>query len=1348
MRTRFLADFFSSSASSQSLQTLDFLRFPPPQLSSPELFNLDNISCFDQVTSLYICPEIERFTVSEALSKFFSDVLPQDINAEIDQQIAREVTSEKQIDDNSDGAASNNFTVVKFETPELCISLEDSCFLHEEKMQIFFQVADAEVCPELLDFSLEVQQLMDTHKSIFSVEDFSLELQEEHRSDFFENGSLVQGQISSKLRTFPLLEVDETSLGISSYISEDKHIIFESNDPQQWMQKDVSTYDAKELLLSKFDILEHFLNHSLVACLKSEIPCGNFAPEVDIRNAIEYPMTDDKQESHCGLADGFFSLTLSPFAFEQLQFFDINASHFSEVFDTEIISDVEYCEQMFGDTTLSTFNSLIVTHELILRDDSFKSLPVPIISDHEKILSIQVIVDEILLKLKMQASSASDGIYLDWHLLEEDICTHNICTSFKMFEDIDTYHIKADMKLCDSQMLTLEFVLSDACSNEKNTEENTEVLNIQMNSPSSGNSMDHVCHDGITSSKLNDICQKMESGEALLDNKVNKAHQLVESTTQFNDLDFLLNPLEATYLKKQRPADRRLETDYALPMISAKGPIETRDTCEKQWPSLENDLHSVKFFPCIHQREDLHSTSPLNKRSNNSEGMLYSTPVEDKNTMGSIEATYEVMANSIHLHVPQLPSALDSKKISTNMPSLPDAIIIVNTQNVDTEMIVSRRSTYQRILAMEKEGIQVVERDLNLPVDVIVSAAVCLVLYDSKNIRRKTSLEGASAFLSSCVENIAANVLTSLSFAFSSCILIFEGEVGFLASIMESSDELYAAASSLGIDLQLFCSYSSEITDEIILNCIIHAAKSTRGLYPKMPESETLAESFLTKFPSINPLSAHAILSSVGTLVEFLEMSHQQRVCAVQKYLVPDASTTLFSALCRYGEREDSRSGMTDCCSSVSEGHDSGNCCPKSDHEKKKRKYMGSPETRAMSVDHLFQFEQNNDVTWDPPKTVNSHSHWNLEAEEISDDIVMSNTAFNEIYFGENQRSDRGMMLNPSSSAKPCNIRMSEAPEVSGEINLPNVTVIDTSFGQSKKVHMPTVNKLGSHTNNNSKGLHEGFKGEVIDIDDDAMAGEDFSLVRSVCFSPTIEKGSAPGISRTTRKLSSGWCSLPSFPSAADISSDLDSWIDTKHNGQSSREEITLNSHADLMNNGTPLKQQQKMSSEECLLVNSPMNSCRPSFKEKDPHYGRTPLSKAIFSAQPQKGSPWTIDFLNRIKEKSRLRQQSVPCISSAPCFGYSGNSSKFRKRKSPSILDFYRYQRSSTVQNMEHKGQKVPIQPSNFPKSVKTSPSSSQTWTPIDKRAKRRLTFATNGSKGQSKLIWSDKTNQTQKKG
>jgi len=436
---------------------------------------------------------------------------------------------------------------------------------------------------------------------------------------------------------------------------------------------------------------------------------------------------------------------------------------------------------------------------------------------------------------------------------------------------------------------------------------------------------------------------------------------------------------------------------------------------------------------------------------------------------------------------------------------------------------------------------------------------------------------------------------------------------------MDSSDEVYAAGASLGIDLQIFYSYSCDTTDEIIVNCISHAAKSTKGLFPKMPESETLAESFLSKFPSVNPLSAHAILSSVGSLLEFFKMPHQQRVCALKKYLVPEVSIILFTALCRYGEREDSRSGTTDCCSSVSSGHDSGNRCPKVDHESKKRKHTPMP------TDYSFHFEKSDDVTWNIPKV---------------------NMDFDEMDFGEKQRSDLNM----------------------------------TSYGQ---------NKFTSRTNYNYKGLKEGYKGQVIDVDDDDdMAGVDFSFRDTTVSFPT-ETRSWPDNYGTGKKLSDDWCSLPMAS------------------------EITLNSQSYSMeDNVTPLQ----MSSEECSIVNSPLSSHRLDIKEKGQYNGETPLSKAISSAHAQKGSPWTIDFINRIKEKSRMRQQSLPLISSAPCFGNAGNSSKYRKRKSPSILDFYRYKRNSTTQSTQHKGQNSHLQPSNSSKGI----SALQCWTPIDQRAKR----------------------------
>lgn len=163
------------------------------------------------------------------------------------------------------------------------------------------------------------------------------------------------------------------------------------------------------------------------------------------------------------------------------------------------------------------------------------------------------------------------------------------------------------------------------------------------------------------------------------------------------------------------------------------------------------------------QRGDFQSTSILNQSSKNLEGPLQSTHIEGNYSMKPLEATYET---------PQLPILMESKKVNTNTPTLPDAIIIVNTRDGEADMIISRRSTYQKILAMENQGVQIVERDLNLPVDIIISAAVCLLLYDSKNIRKKTNSSDDASLLSSLVEIIAANVLTSLSFALSSCILV------------------------------------------------------------------------------------------------------------------------------------------------------------------------------------------------------------------------------------------------------------------------------------------------------------------------------------------------------------------------------------------------------------------------------------------------------------------------------------------------------------------------------------------------------------------------------------------------
>lgn len=118
--------------------------------------------------------------------------------------------------------------------------------------------------------------------------------------------------------------------------------------------------------------------------------------------------------------------------------------------------------------------------------------------------------------------------------------------------------------------------------------------------------------------------------------------------------------------------------------------------------------------------------------------------------------------------------SMKSEQTQACMIPFPDTIVVVNTQNFDKEMIISRRSTYQKILAMEKEGLQVVERDIDLPVDVVIISAICLVWYHCRNIRKNaTTADEASSGLPFCIENIATNVLPLLSFTFSCCILVF-----------------------------------------------------------------------------------------------------------------------------------------------------------------------------------------------------------------------------------------------------------------------------------------------------------------------------------------------------------------------------------------------------------------------------------------------------------------------------------------------------------------------------------------------------------------------------------------------
>ncbi|KAK4489549.1 hypothetical protein RD792_005358 [Penstemon davidsonii] len=505
---------------------------------------------------------------------------------------------------------------------------------------------------------------------------------------------------------------------------------------------------------------------------------------------------------------------------------------------------------------------------------------------------------------------------------------------------------------------------------------------------------------------------------------------------------------------------------------------------------------------------------------------------------------------------------------------------------------------------------------------------------------------------------------------------IFEGEGSFLGSVMESSDELYAAAASLGIEIQLFLSYSSEMTEEIILSCINLASKSSRGLYPKVSESETLAESFLTAFPSINPLSAHAILSSGNTLGKFLELSNEGKICAIKKYRVPDESVALLSATSKYGEREDCKSGLTDHSSSVSSVPDSGNLQFKSASEKKRLKYTHDPYNDVEPPNDLFHMEP---------------------LDPLPDDI-----------------------LNPPKPSVSCNSWLSGSAEISNKQGQFNSSSIDKLFSFEEfnaNCWRSAPEAMKDHRRQSIKvpGIpQDKFIGEVIDVDDTPAFKE--------CFSPFLLDEEKDYMARNSRM--SGLSCGANITNPIDIDSASDAWISRRDTVQSRKEEIKPH-FGTIGRRNSPMNCQRRLT-EEDMLQKAPQNSYNPSFQQAyTRNSNSTPLSNALQSTQTKQGSPWTIEFLNRIREKSRLRQQSIPRnLSSSPRFNFSENASRPTKRKSPSIFEFYKYEggsNSTPKKIVDQKRLKRTSQSlSSLKKNEKASASSVPPWTPIDKRAKR----------------------------
>lgn len=345
-----------------------------------------------------------------------------------------------------------------------------------------------------------------------------------------EDSSSFKGQNHHCYAEFPLFEVDVSSLGILSSISMDNDIkLFKSIEPQFLWAKDETLFNGKELLqFTGLDILKYLSCNSLLdQRLETDSVCSYFINDIDLFSVIEHEVVVEKVEMYQGRPENTYFCSRTPILYEELQFFDLLSFQFFEFFsDIEVLSEVEISQQMFCEASnVNNFNDLIVSHELTLVDDSFKSLPVPMFFYSEENSSVQKYLEEILAELKPLPSLTSDAIYLDWHIIEEDKCNSSRYSScLKVLEELDGCSNNFNMKSYDAGMLILDSVLSDDNQNVPYRKEGREMLKI----PSVNTSVAHVCHEETSSRVLNDGCQKRVKGESPcnLEKRVNDGYHL------------------------------------------------------------------------------------------------------------------------------------------------------------------------------------------------------------------------------------------------------------------------------------------------------------------------------------------------------------------------------------------------------------------------------------------------------------------------------------------------------------------------------------------------------------------------------------------------------------------------------------------------------------------------------------------------------------------------------------------------------------------------------------------------------------------------------------------------------
>lgn len=370
-----------------------------------------------------------------------------------------------------------------------------------------------------------------------------------------EDADSVKGKLHSHNIKFPEFEVDMESLGVIGRVHMmDELLSFEIIEKQPVMQPDEVVSNNKELLGSmESDWIKHMFHHSVEIDSLEET---KFSSQLDCISIIELSQYQ-QYSTRCGNPDGFSIWSVEPTPFDEFMFCDLDLYNFCEVLsDTAKEIEYETCEYMFGEAmNFRSFSQLVVCHELTLLDDSFQSLPVPILLDHGNSSALHTLIDELLAQSDWQSSSASDGLYLDWHFLGEGDCESAKCSScLKMLWEIDTYDIDINMSSSDIGIVIFNFILSEghsSNSSKPNVGKDKEILELACSDAPTF----HSSGTADLSSLKNHGDGERKNDDILLKTGVEKVPMFGESMS--SDLEFFLNPRNYVLGRENIPTDTK-----------------------------------------------------------------------------------------------------------------------------------------------------------------------------------------------------------------------------------------------------------------------------------------------------------------------------------------------------------------------------------------------------------------------------------------------------------------------------------------------------------------------------------------------------------------------------------------------------------------------------------------------------------------------------------------------------------------------------------------------------------------------------------------------------------------------